>query len=208
MIAAWWVKPLLALALVAGLLLGFTALMSHERGLGFAAGQAQMKSDLDREFKRAQAKALEDEDAKRAATETSHAEDLKRADVRIASGVAARTELERLRARLSRPSAAASAASGAAGPSTDAGALNRELLGECAGRYEAVAGDARRYADQVIGLQGYVRAACLPQGIESGSPPVGVDSRAGFIGLVTQPTTAPPSSNLAGAVLPQGLNHE
>jgi hypothetical protein len=59
-------------------------------------------------------------------------------------------------AGLSGASPDAGAGPGADGPA----AIARELLGRCASRYAAVAGDAGGLASQVIGLQQYVRQVC------------------------------------------------
>lgn len=40
----------------------------------------------------------------------------------------------------------------------DAARISRELLGECASRYQAVAGEAGELAKQVVGLQGFIEA--------------------------------------------------
>lgn len=186
------VKPLLIVALIAALIGGFELYTHHEYSLGYEAGRSGLKADYDRQLAAATAQAHADEDIRRTATETSHAKDLQRAAVQVADGLAARTELGRLRDRLSRPGPAASCADAAPGPVPDVSAPYRELLSTCAGRYEDVAGDAGRLADQVIGLQGYVRAACLAADEIGGDSPAGERPRAGSSSLAAQPATAVP----------------
>lgn len=48
-------------------------------------------------------------------------------------------------------------------PVADGGAAG-ELLGECAGQLLEMAGKADRYANQLIGLQGYVGQVCVARG--------------------------------------------
>jgi hypothetical protein len=91
-------------------------------------------------------KAAEDADAK-------YRTDL--AKSRRTAGAAA-AELGRLRDELAARDRRAAEAAAAAG-SVDGGAAERQLLGECADRYRAVAGDADQLADQVRWLQGFIR---------------------------------------------------
>ena len=73
----------------------------------------------------------------------------------------ARTELDGLRDTLYALGAPAAGQDPAAACRTDAGALERQLLGQCAAALVGVAGEADRLAAQVLGLQGYVREVCL-----------------------------------------------
>ena len=50
----------------------------------------------------------------------------------------------------------------APGCADGSGKLERQLLEECAGAFVGMAKTAQRLADKVIGLQGYVNAACSP----------------------------------------------
>lgn len=196
----WWVKPLIALAVVA-FLVGAVELFAHgQRSEGFAQGQTKLKAQYARQLDEAKA----DADARAArvqtAVEKSHAQDLARKDDQIVAGLAARTELDRLRdtLRRARPTAAASAAG--AGPVVDAGPDYAGFFGACSERYEAVAADAGKLADQVIGLQGFI----LAERIE-GRPlatPVGERPRVGIIALATQPTTELPGLTPVLAALP------
>lgn len=195
-------RPLALVALLAGLFWGFEAYTSHEYGLGYGVGRAELKAQYDAQLAAATAQAHAEEDIRRTATETSHAQDLHRATIQVADGLAARTELGRLRDRLSRPDPAPTCADTAPGPVPDVSATYRELLGTCADRYESVAGDAGRLADQVIGLQGYVRAACLVADEIGGDSPAGERPRAGFSSLATQPATEPPRPAPGGATPP------
>lgn len=60
-------------------------------------------------------------------------------------------------AALNRPAKTGDAPQASAG-TDDAAKVARELLGECASRYSAMAGEAGELAKQVIGLQGFVDA--------------------------------------------------
>ena len=205
MIALWWVKPLAYLLTVAALLGGFAAFVSHERTLGSIAGRAALQKGYDEGYAKATAAANALFEKKQTAVEDSHAADLKRDRVQIAAGLAARTELGRLRNRLSRPSAPAAGASTATGPGADDTAALRAVLGACAGRYEEVAGDAGRLANQVTGLQGFILADQI--GGTSVTAPAGERSRAGDLAdsaLATQPATVPPRQTPGEAVPPQG----
>lgn len=199
MILAWWFKPLLISLAVASLIGAFAAFVNHEREVGAASAIAK----ADKAYAAGLKKATEEAQALRTqqltAVEASHAQDLERATIQIADGLAARTELERLRYRLSRLGSPAGPAADQARPIPDGQALANGLLSACAERYESVARDAGRYADQVIGLQGFV----LANQIESGSTapregagertvsPAGASSRVGLIFLATQPATEP-----------------
>lgn len=196
----WWVKPLVALAVVA-FLVGAVELFAHtQRSEGFVLGQAKLKAQYARQLDDANAIAATKAAAVQTQVETSHAKDLARADAQIVAGLAARTELDRLRdtLRRARPAAAASAADARPGP--DAGPDYAGLLDACSVRYEAVAGDAGRLATQVIGLQGFVLAERIEG--ESTQAPVGARSRAGFIGLAAQPTTEPSGPTPVSAAPP------
>lgn len=211
-IVAWWVKPLIYIALLIFIGTCVAEFISHERALGAAAQDAAYAKGVAEAKDAAAALAQQ----KSTAVETSHANDLKSTARQLSAGNAARTQLSLLRAQLARtPAAGASAASG---PVADDTTVYRGLLDACSVRYEAVAGSASSLALQVVGLQGYVRGLFVgePNQIEDtrGGPgaanpttpatPVGERLRAGFIGLVTQPTTelpepiqveaAPPSS--------------
>lgn len=72
----------------------------------------------------------------------------------------ARAELDGLRDTLYALDAPAAGQDPAAACRTDAGALERQLLGQCASALVGVAGEADRLAAQVLGLQGYVREVC------------------------------------------------
>lgn len=73
----------------------------------------------------------------------------------------ARSELDGLRDTLYALGAPAAGPDSPTACRTDAGALERELLGQCASALVGVAGEADRLAAQVLGLQGYVREVCL-----------------------------------------------
>lgn len=193
----WWIKPLAIFALVASLIGGFAMFVSHERELGKVAGQAELKRGYDAGVAKAAKEAKELADKFQTAVEKSHAEDLARAEVRIADGLAARTELDRLRARLRNPGPAVAGSAPQAGPVADAPATVYGLLEACSVRYEAVAGDAGRLAGQVIGLQGYVLSVT---GM-GGNSLAAERAPAGFIGLVTQTATGP-SDSIRSEVVP------
>lgn len=73
----------------------------------------------------------------------------------------ARTQLDGLRDELAANDAAQASADPAATCRADAGALERELLGQCAAALFGMASEADRLATQVLGLQGFVRNVCL-----------------------------------------------
>lgn len=193
----WWVKPVIYAVFLAVMFGGFAMFVSHERSIGAATKAAAMQKSYDAGVAKAAADAKALFQAQQSAADKAHAQDIQRADAQTAAAAAAHTELERLRVRLSRTGPAASSPTNPTGPSTDATAVAYGLLSECSGRYEEVARDAGRYANQVIGLQGFVRA----DQIGDGGPPVGVDLRAGSHSLVTQPTTAR-AELIRGAVVP------
>lgn len=180
----WWIKPLLIGLVVIGLAGTFEYWLRGERAAAAGVATASLQASYSKGVIDAKDKADAEFARKQAATEKSHAEDLARANARIADGLAARSELDRLRDRLRRPGPDAASAASQAGPVVDGSAVAYQLLGECSERYEAVAGDAGLLAAQVIGLQGFI----LANEIGSNSP-VGERSRAGLIDLVTQPTT-------------------
>ena len=79
----------------------------------------------------------------------------------IAAAARARTQLDGLRDELyALPGPAAAGENSAPTCRVDAGALERELLGQCAATLVSVAAEADRMAAQVLGLQGYVRGVC------------------------------------------------
>jgi hypothetical protein len=191
----WWFKPLFAVAVAAFVVGNIAIFMHHQQKLGFARGQSELQVKYAKQLADATAAAQAQATLKLNQVEKSHANDIRRANAQIAAGRSARDELGRLRDRLrsAHPASAASAAE--AGPGADDTTIYRGLLDSCSVRYEAVAADAGHLADQVIGLQGYVRGlfAGEPNEIE-GTPvaaPVGERPRAGITGLVTQPTTEP-----------------
>jgi hypothetical protein len=198
----WLIKLLIGGAVLAALAGGFTAFVAHERGIGAAKATAALEDGYRIGFAKAAKEALDRQIAKNEAKDKSHAQDLIRASERIAAGAAARDELERLRDRLRRPGPTAASAPAAAGPVPDVTAPYRRVADECSVRYEAVEGTARQLRDQVIGLQGYVRALFVgePNQIE-GNSPVGERPRADAPS-VTQPTTGSPGSEGASAVPP------
>lgn len=200
MMLAWWVKPVATLVVLAALLGAVTAFISHQRALGFEQGQAESERDYEAGMARAAAEAAALAERKQIAVENSHVKDLERANLQIAAGLAARTELERLRARLRDPRPSGAAASAAAGPGPDDTPRAYGLLEACAGRYEEVAGDAGRLAGQVIGLQGFVLANQI--GGMPTATPVGERPRAGLESLATQPTTEPPGLHWGAAAPP------
>lgn len=73
----------------------------------------------------------------------------------------ARAELDGLRDTLYTLDAPAAGKGTTPACRVDAGAIERQLLGQCATALVGVAGEADRLAAQVLGLQGYVREVCL-----------------------------------------------
>lgn len=73
-----------------------------------------------------------------------------------AGASAALSELDGLRNALNATSPADSASTAASGP-YGAGAIERELFGECAAAFEAMAGEAGNKSAKVTGLQDHVR---------------------------------------------------
>ena len=105
--------------------------------------------------------ALEDARAKEQALETTNAnvthdyQALKHTSATTAA--AAKSERVRLLAALA---ARAASTNTTTGPRADAGPTERILV-ESGERYEALAADADRISDQVIGLQSYIAGVCL-----------------------------------------------
>lgn len=73
----------------------------------------------------------------------------------------ARSELDGLRNELYALSAPKQGAAATAPSRADAGAPERQLLGQCATTLVGVAAEADRLAAVVVGLQGYVKEVCL-----------------------------------------------
>lgn len=73
----------------------------------------------------------------------------------------ARSELDGLRDELYALGAPQPRQDPATACRTDAGALERELLGQCATALVGLAAEADGLATQVLGLQGYVRQVCV-----------------------------------------------
>jgi hypothetical protein len=91
--------------------------------------------------------------------EVDYAQHKKRAAVAAAG---AQSELSRLRDALAAPSAGAAGGDTRPAERVDGVAgLERELLGQCATAFVAMAAEADRLKAAVIGLQGYVREVCL-----------------------------------------------
>ena len=78
-------------------------------------------------------------------------------DEALAAAADARTELERLRVTLAGYKRRASESTEAQCRTDEVPAL-AEVVGQCATRYQEVAGDAELDAEQVIGLQNYIKA--------------------------------------------------
>jgi hypothetical protein len=98
--------------------------------------------------------ALKRHEANQGVTDRAHQERTALAAV----AAAARADAGRLRDEL------AAARAAAAGPGSDGAAtVPLELLGECAERREAVAGEAAKLASQVRGLQDWIGRVCLAQ---------------------------------------------
>ena len=78
-----------------------------------------------------------------------------------AAAARARTQLDGLRDELyAIPAPSKAGADSAPACRTDAGTLERQLLGQCATALVGVAAEADRLAMQVLGLQGYIRMVC------------------------------------------------
>lgn len=115
-----------------------------------ALAEAATKANADaRRIEAERQKAAEDADAK-------YRTDI--AKSRRTAGAAA-AELGRLRDELAARDRRAAEDAAAADSADEAAAVARGLLSDCAGRYQALAGDADGLADRLRGLQGYVRGA-------------------------------------------------
>jgi hypothetical protein len=104
------------------------------------------------------------ESARRRNMEANERERVQR-ESRLRVAVAgARSELDGLRADLAARAAAAGSEAGGDGTAAarrdEAAAVERELFGACAGRYEGMAREAGELAGQVIELQSYVTGVC------------------------------------------------
>ena len=86
-------------------------------------------------------------------------EQRKRVEAAQRSATNARGELGKLRDIIARAQESAASAPG----TDDSAATASELLGECSERYQALGEEAGRLANQVIGLQQYVRQVCVSQ---------------------------------------------
>lgn len=178
-------KTLLAAAAVAALtvalLWGYHTWAGRLVARGDAQGAARVQAAWDKvTAAAAQQRARDEETARRdEATRTRNAERIAHEQARREGALQARAaradaRLGRLLdtlARLDADDAADLSGAGAhPGLAAIAGkaAAARQLLGQCAGRYRSLAGEADALAGQVSGLQQFVAQACQPQGQEQG----------------------------------------
>jgi hypothetical protein len=133
----------------------------------YHAGGAAVQAKWDKDASQRAQQALQAEQAARKreqdlATQKRIVEERYANDKRKAAAAAAgaRSELDRLRSEISRPACTGADCDSAAARGVDAGAVERQLLGQCAAALVGVAQDADRLAATVIGLQAYVRSVC------------------------------------------------
>lgn len=131
-----------------------------------AKGRAEVQAKWDAHQAR-QAAAQAEADRKQAAEDISRFRNVERSrendariqQVRAVADAAAMSELDRLRRAIAahRP-APQTGDPQAIARADEAAEAARELLGECASRYQAVAREAGELAGQVVGWQGYAQA--------------------------------------------------
>lgn len=164
-----WVGALASVALCVALHFGYRAWSQHyvrkgvqqERAVWQSKEEKRQKAEADARLA-AEQKARAEETRKAKESERVAQEQAQReAQLRAAADAAARrvgslqhtiqtlNERDRRRNLSAHPDAAALA---------DEAARARELLGQCSGRYTAVAANAAEHAAQVIGLQDYITA--------------------------------------------------
>lgn len=128
----------------------------HRHGINYGAARVQQKADAER--------AKQETDLRRReAARSRNVQGVMDAQGKIAARAradadGARTELQRLRDAIAAADGAASTAGGTGDTRSPA-----ELLGECAGEHQSVAGEADRLSVQVTGLHGWISAACTAQ---------------------------------------------
>lgn len=162
-------RIVLALLLGLAVALGISAWNNHL----IARGDAQGAQRVRVEWATAEAKRLADEAQARMRDQAARQKETKRIaneqaqrDEALRSAVAAAGARERgLLATIARLNAAArvpgAGADTGAASGADAASIARAALGECSSRYAALGGVADGLADQVIGLQDYVRTVVL-----------------------------------------------
>lgn len=176
-------RPLIAAVLALGAVFAVQGWKAHIHAQGDAAGAARVQKLWDADTARRDADTLAahlaaqqvlrtqeaalQQKAERIAHETAQREAQLRAAV-----AAADARVRSLHTTIAQLNANAAALADLPGPGTgacttahpDAATTARELLGACSERYAAVAGTADQLADQVMGLQDYVRAVVQAQG--------------------------------------------
>lgn len=175
-------RALIAAVLALGAVFAVQGWQAHIRAQGEAAGAARVQQQWDADTARRDADTLAahvqaqqvlrtreaalQQEAERIAHETAQRE----AQLR-AAGAAADARVRSLHTTIAQLNANAVAlahlpspgADTCAAAQPDAAVTARELLGACSQRYAAVAGVADQLADQVTGLQDYVRAVVQAQ---------------------------------------------
>lgn len=143
---------------------------THWKAYHAGGAAVQAKWDKDAELRAQQAlqaeqaarKREQDLAAQKRKVEERYANDKRKA---AAAAAGARSELDRLRGEIAQPACVGADCDPAAAIGVDGGAVERQLLEQCAAALVGVAQDADRLAATVIGLQTYVRSvfqACQP----------------------------------------------
>lgn len=158
--AAWLLSAVLAVIVAA----------SGYAGHRWTAARYEARIAADREAAQRAALAASEaarvtEQERRQAQERIDAQHQADMDRARRAAIAARGELDRLRAVLAARDRAAAEHAGPSGGADDA-AVERELLGACAARYQGLAAEADGLAGQVSGLQDYVRDVVRPEGAQ------------------------------------------
>lgn len=156
--------PWLALLRVLGPILAVAAVVGGLIAFGYSAGSAKVQRKWNAE-QAAQLAAQQRDTLRR--MEANHGNGIdyrQRAQASERAAALARADADGVRSEL-----AARAADPGAGFGPHESAATATALGECIEEYQALGAVADRLADQVTGLQGYVRGVCLGEA-KSGTP--------------------------------------
>lgn len=154
---------------------------------GVADGQTAMREQAQKDLDAAVEKQKAEDASVRANVESAHVQDVQRAEAAASDAAAAKSSVRRLQQLLA--SARSSASASDPGPRRlvdDASEVGRRLE-DCAVKYQSLADGAESDANEVIGLQSYIRS--IKKNVDR-SPAGGGGLRAGFM----LPASQPPAS--------------
>lgn len=150
----------IGVVLLVALLVGLLVWAEHRGSSRVQRAWDAERAELQAQQRQAQAEIDQFEETRKRNEKEAADVQARRTEQAVADAAGARTELARLRGRLAALSAVARAGGpGAAGGSGDA-ATAADVLGECAGELQRVAGAADAMSVQISGLQDWIAAAC------------------------------------------------